>query len=202
MAFLENLVFPEELALGGSGGPLWFTELVTNPGGHEQRNQRWATARAQYEIGFQNRTLAETQTLFAIAYLSKGRANPFRFKDVVTLDYTGTDEPVGTGTGSLATYQCIRRYSLAGYTYDRPVYKLISGTLVVKSNAVIVTPASINVNNGTFTLNTTNGNAVTASFEFHVPVRLNFDATQITRGPAQNTFQWPSVQLVETRDIA
>jgi uncharacterized protein (TIGR02217 family) len=202
MAFLENLIFPEELALGGSGGPMWFTEVVINAGGHEQRNQRWANARAEYEIGFQNRTLAETQTLFAIAYLTKGKANPFRFKDIVTQDYTGTDEPVGTGTGALATYQVIRRYTLAGYTYDRPVYKLVSGTLVVKSNTVVVVPTAINLNNGTFTLNATLGEAITASFQYHVPVRLNFDATKITRGPEQNTFQWPSVQLIETRDIA
>ena len=201
MAFLDNLIFPETLAYGGAGGPGWLTEVVVNQGGHEQRNQRWAFARAEYDVGLINRSLAETQTLLAIALVTKGRANPFRLKDIITNDFTGTDEPVGTGTGALETYQCIKRYTVAGYTYDRLIAKLITGTLAVESNGTPVVPTSINVNAGTFTLTATLGEAITASFQFHIPVRLNFDATKIQRVSA-GVFSWPSVQLLETRDIS
>jgi uncharacterized protein (TIGR02217 family) len=201
MAFREVPALPRQLSFGALGGPRFVTEIVTCSSGDEQRNQAWSVPLWQYQFGLAPRSAVLTQELVAFfRAIAQGRTHGFRFHDFGAGEAVGEDEPIGTGTGAPATYQLIKRYELGDYTFDRTITKPVAGTLVVKSNGTIVVPTSINTTLGTFVLNTTLGNAVTASYEFDVPVRFDSDAIDLRKLDG-NAFDWSNVSLTETRDV-
>lgn len=202
MAFVEEL-FPESISYGARGGAGFRTEIVTNPGGHEQRTQRWSRTLGQWQVGFQNRTAADTETFVAFFYaVARGRANGFRFKDGV--DHLGTDEPIGTGDGADATWQLFKRYTFGGQSFDRTVYKPVPGTVVMKLNGTPTVAFTVNTATGlvTFTSPPGAGVVITADFQFHIPVRLGIDDLSGLRYVTYDTYSWDDISLQEIRDIA
>ena len=199
--FIESPSFPDTLAYGGVGGPRWLTLVTSSPTGTERRQPRWTLSRGHWAVTVMHRTSAETLTLLAFFYaIAQGRAHGFRLRDFEGGEDTGTDEPLGTGTGSSATYQLVKRYTLGAQTYSRPITKPISGSLVVKVNGTPTTSFTVNTATGIVTMTATNGATLTASFLFEVPVRFAQDACRI-RFVAPNAYTWDAVEMVEIRDI-
>ena len=203
MAFIESPRFPDDIAIGAVGGPSFFTQIAEAPSGYESRNQAWTYARAEYEVGLVNRSATLTKALFAFFNaVAKGQLHGFRYKDYGAGEAIGTDEPLGTGTGSLQSLQLVKRYTSGALTYDRPIYKPVSATVVIKVNGVVTVPTSVSYTTGIVTITAAGGTALTASFEFDVPVRLATDHLQVSRGESAEAYSWPSIVLKETRDIA
>jgi uncharacterized protein (TIGR02217 family) len=201
--FVETPSFPETIAWSAMGGPMWKTDIFDTQSGAEQRNENWAHYRAEFDVGLVNKSLVETRALLSFFNaIGRGRARGWRFKNVVNDDYYGTDEPLGTGDGADTTFQLLRRYTSGAETYDKLIFKPIVGTVTCKLAGVPTGAFTVNTTTGivTFTSAPGVGVAVTASFQFDLPMRFNTDGFQCTRIDP-DIFSWPSIPILETREI-
>lgn len=177
----HDVVFPSRLAFGARGGPERQVEIVRLASGLEQRNARWSRARRAYAISTGIKCFADLHKLLEFFEDRGGPLHGFRFLDPV--DHasaspgeaiTPTDRTIGTGDGAATEFQL----KLGN---DRPVTKPQDGSVRIAVDAMeLFEPAfSADLLTGIVTLAEApaEGAAVTAGFEFHVPVR--FDTAQL-----------------------
>jgi uncharacterized protein (TIGR02217 family) len=204
--------FPTEIAFGSSGGPERRTEIVTLASGHEERNTRWADSRRRYDAGYGIRSLDDLHAVVAFFEERRGRLYGFRWRDRVDFKscppataLAPTDQAIGAGDGATATFQLAKRYGALHAPYSRTIRKPVSGTVRVAVDGVEKTQGSdwsCDLTTGivTFQSGAIPGNdaAVTAGFEFDVPVRFDIDRLEInlTSFAAGDI---PAVPLVEVR---
>lgn len=185
----DEIRFPTAISLGATGGPERRTDVVTTSSGREERNSRWADSRRRYNAGFGVKSLNDIHDVVAFFEERRGRLHAFRWKDHA--DYksckpkqaiAATDQFIGTGTGSLATFQLVKRYGSGLRDHVRKVTKPVAGTVVVAVNGVANTHFTVDAGTGIVTFQPgflpANGTSVTAGFEFDVPSR--FDTDQLT----------------------
>ncbi len=175
MAFIETR-FPVDIAYGSAGGPEYSTDIVITQGGHEQRNQNWASARLRYNVAYGVRTQTQLDALIAFFRARHGRADGFRFKDWT--DYKSTAQAIATGNGSATQFQLIKTYTSGSATETRTITKPVAGTVSMYLAGVLQTSGvTVSTSTGlvTFTSPPGNGVAITATFEFDVPVRFDTD---------------------------
>lgn len=198
MGFAE-VQFPPDISYGSSGGPEYATDIVISVSGHEQRNVTWSQARARYNIAKGVKTKEQLEALIAFFRARKGKAYGFRFKDWT--DYAANGAPIGTGDGATTVFQLSKRYT-SGSSYEtRAISKPVSGSVHVYKNGVLQTSGvSVDAATGavTFSVAPANGVAITADFEFDVPVRFDTDRLAATLD-SYGTHSWADIPLVEVR---
>jgi uncharacterized protein (TIGR02217 family) len=210
MADFHEIRFPVETALRARGGPERRTDIVTLGSGREERNARWAHARRRYDAGFGVRSLAALSAVIAFFEERRGRLHGFRFKD--RLDFrssaTGgptaaTDQPIGTGTGTQAAFQLVKIYGGAHDPYVRTIRKPVAGSVKVAVNgAAKIAGTDFTVNHATGLVTFLPGKmpaagaAVSAGFEFDVPVRFDTDRLDINLA-SFDAGEAPSIPLIE-----
>lgn len=198
MAFVE-VRFPVDIAFGSSGGPVYSTDVVETASGFEQRNANWAQARARYNIAHGVKTQTQLDALIAFFRARKGRAEGFRFKDWT--DYSANAQTIGTGNGSNTAFQLVKTYTSGNVTESRIITKPVSATVSVYVNTVLqMSGYSVNYSTGvvTFTSAPSNGTAITATFEFDVPVRFDTDRLSASLDN-YGALSWADIPLVEIR---
>lgn len=189
----HNIRLPENIERGAEGGPRFKTSVIILSSGKEQRNVEWVKSRGEWDIGYSVQTSVEYQEILNFFYNRRGRAYGFRFKD--WSDYKTVDAPLGnvvitgvdgvTGDSIYATrdFQLIKRYSDFGTPYDRTITKPVEVSLIVKVAGVVVThtvsPEGVVTIPNKQTPPYTQDDAVTATFEFDVPVRFDIDNLDI-----------------------
>jgi uncharacterized protein (TIGR02217 family) len=119
-----------------------------------------------------------------------GRLHGFRYKDwadyksaLPSLAITATDQQIGTGTGSLQTFQLAKRYTSGPQTWVRTITKPVTGTVRVALGTVEqLSGWTLDAATGviTFTTAPAGGVIVRAGFEFDVPVRFDSDTLDVT----------------------
>jgi uncharacterized protein (TIGR02217 family) len=198
MAF-HDVRFPVDISYGSTGGPNYSTDIVTTFSGHEQRNINWGQARARYNVAHGVKTQTQLDALIAFFRTRKGRAHSFRFKDWT--DYEAATQLIGTGNGSIKDFQLIKQYVSGSIGENRTITKPVTGTVQVYLNGVLqVSGYTLNAATGVVSFATApaNGVAVTASFQFDVPVR--FDTDQLSaRLENYGVRSWQDIPLVEVR---
>ena len=197
MGFVETQ-FPTDISYGSSGGPEYATDVVASSSGFEQRNVNWEQARARYNVAHGVKTKAQLDVLIAFFRARKGRAYGFRFKDWT--DYQAT-ETLGVGNGAQTQFQLIKRYTNGGVSEIPTIKKPVSGTIQVYKNAVLQTSGvSVDVTTGMITFSTApaNGQTISASFQFDVPVRFDTDKLSASLD-AYGIHSWQDIALVEVR---
>jgi len=175
MAFIEAR-FPADISFGSAGGPEYSTDIIITQGGHEQRNINWSAARARYNVAYGVRTQAQLDALITFFRARKGRADGFRFKDWT--DYHASAQNIGTGNGSATQFQLVKTYTNGSVTDTRTITKPVSGSVQLYLAGVLQTTGySVSTITGIVTFNTAPGNgvAITANFDFDVPVRFDTD---------------------------
>lgn len=180
--FIEER-FPVNVSEGSKGGPGFNTTVFTSQSGFEQRNSNWANSRAQYDVSYGIRDKVDLDAVLAFFFVMRGRATGFRFKDWG--DYQITNGNIGTGTGAQTIFQIVKKYTVGANTYTRTINKIVTGTLQVFVNGVLqtlTTHYTVNMNTGVITFVTAppNGQAVTVTCEFDVPVRFDVDSLPIS----------------------
>ncbi len=198
MAFIETR-FPVDIAFSSSGGPEYSTDIVIVQSGHEQRNANWSQARARYNVAHGVKTQAQLDALIAFFRARKGRADGFRFKDWA--DYKVTGQNIGTGDGTATVFQLKKTYTSGSGNETRTITKPVSGTLAVYKNAVLQTSGyTADTTNGqiTFSIAPANGVAITADFEFDVPVRFDTDRLSASLD-TYGSHSWNEIPIVEVR---
>lgn len=199
MAFAE-IRFPADIAYGSAGGPEYSTEVVITHGGYEQRNANWAQARARYNVAHGVKTQAQLEVLIAFFRARKGRADGFRFKDWT--DYKATGQLLGTGDGSRRVFQLVKHYTSGSGAEQRIITKPVAGTVKLYVAGVLQSVAgyapALDTGAVTFTAAPAAGAAVTADFEFDVPVRFDTDRLAASID-AYGSHSWSDIPLVEIR---
>lgn len=198
MGFVE-VQFPPDISYGSSGGPEYATDIVIGQSGHEQRNVNWSQARARYNVAHGVKTQAQLAALIAFFRARKGRAYGFRFKDWT--DYQASEQSLGTGDGVRTVFALVKHYSSGTGSEARRIHKPVAGTVTVKRGGTVVSSGvSVDMLTGQvqFSAPPAEGVAVTASFEFDVPVRFDTDRLSATL-EAYGIHSWLDIPLVEVR---
>ena len=189
MAFHE-VRFPDNISRGARGGPERRTQIVELASGDEERNASWANSRRRYDVAYGIRRADDLAAVVVFFEARNGRLHGFRYKDWA--DYKSalpsqaispTDQQIGTGTGSLQTFQLAKRYTSGAQTWVRTVAKPVSGTVRVALGLVEqMSGWTVDTTTGvvTFTTAPANGVIVRAGFEFDVPVRFDSDTLDVT----------------------
>lgn len=188
MAFHE-VRFPDNISRGARGGPERRTQIVELASGDEERNASWANSRRRYDVAYGIRRADDLAVVVAFFEARNGRLHGFRYKDWA--DYksalpsqaiTATDQQIGTGTGSLQTFQLAKRYTSGAQTWVRTVAKPVAGTVRVALGMVEqMSGWTVDTTTGvvTFTTAPPAGVIVRAGFEFDVPVRFDSDTLDV-----------------------
>ena len=189
MAFHE-VRFPDNISRGARGGPERRTQIVELASGDEERNASWANSRRRYDVAYGIRRADDLAAVVAFFEARNGRLHGFRYKDWA--DYksalpshaiTPTDQQIGTGTGSLQTFQLAKRYISGAQTWVRTIAKPVTGTVRVALGMVEqMTGWTVDTTTGVITFTTAPANSVIirAGFEFDVPVRFDSDTLDVT----------------------
>jgi uncharacterized protein (TIGR02217 family) len=209
-AGFHEVRFPLRVALGTSGGPVRRTDIVSLSNGRENRNRRWQDARRRYDAGSGVRSVEDLYAVLAFFETRAGQFYGFRFRDPVDHKScapgavaSAGDQVIGTGDGSTAGFQLVKRYADAGGATVRVIEKPVMGTVIVSVAGGVVPGADYTVNHQTGLVTFAPGKipasgTIRAGFEFDVPVR--FDTDRIDIDLAQfNAGRIPSIPLVEIK---
>lgn len=208
MAF-DDIRFPTAISRGASGGPERRTDVVVLGSGAEERNSRWADSRRRYNVGFGVKSLNDIHEVLRFFEERRGRLHGFRWKDHMDFkscapqsQVSASDQNIGTGNGTMAAFQLVKRYGTGLRDYARTIAKPVTGSVVIKVAGNTVTAFSVSATSGIVTFNPGSipapGAAITAGFEFDVPVR--FDTDQLRINLAQFAAgDIPDIQVVEIR---
>ncbi|MFS0772823.1 TIGR02217 family protein [Sphingomonas sp. 1P08PE] len=193
MQAFDDVAFPLALGREAEVTPGFSTQIVTAAGGAEQRNASWAEARCRYDVGPGVRSEEDIAALLAFFRARMGPARGFRLRD--PFDWHGADEAIGTGDGTTRRFALVRHYGTSVRRVTRPVV----GSVAVKVAGVARGFAS--EAGGWVVLDTAPaaGAAVTASFDFDVPVRFAEDGLSVSRATFRAGVA-ASVPLVELRE--
>jgi uncharacterized protein (TIGR02217 family) len=208
----HEIRFPSAISFGATGGPERRTDIVVLGSGHEERNQRWADSRRRYDAGYGLKSLDDLETAIAFFEERRGRLHGFRWKDHADFKScaasgtpAATDQTIGAGDGATAAFQLVKIYGLSYAPWTRDIKKPVAGTVLV---AVDGTPQT---EGGDFAIDTATGivtfelgsipgiaAAITAGFEFDVPVRFDTDRLEISLDGFRHG-SIPSLPVVEIR---
>lgn len=208
MAF-DDVRFPTAISRGASGGPERRTDVVTTASGREERNSRWSHARRRYNVGLGIATLADLHAVIDFFEARRGRLHAFRFRDHSDFKSCApgatpqaTDQSIGTGDGVTATFQLSKTYGAPDRPFTREITAPVAGTVLVAVAGVPTTQFTVNTTTGLITFNPGHvppaGAAVSAGFEFDVPVRFDSDAITINLQHFE-AGEIPEIPLIEVR---
>ena len=207
MAFHE-VRFPDDISRGARGGPERRTQIVELASGDEERNASWANSRRRYDAAYGIRRADDLAAVVAFFEARNGRLYGFRFKDWA--DYksclpsgtpAATDQTIGTGDGATTDFQLVKVYSSGSQSWTRTITKPVDGTVMVAIDGTEVTSGwSVDTTTGivSFTTAPASGAAITAGFEFDVPVRFDTDTLDVTLD-IERLGSITSIPLIEVR---
>jgi uncharacterized protein (TIGR02217 family) len=201
--------FPAALSVGSTGGPERRTEIVSLSNGFEERNSPWAHSRRRYDAGLGVRSLDDLAEVVAFFEARHGQLYGFRWKDWTDFKSCAPsatpgalDQPIGTGNGATRVFALAKTYASGGQAYRRPVRKPVAGTVKVAVAGVALGGGQYAIDHVAglveLAVAAADGAAVTAGFEFDVPVR--FDADRISASLAGFAAgEVPSIPVIEVR---
>ena len=211
MSFHETR-FPTAISRAAHGGPERRTDIVVLGSGAEERNARWANSRRSYNAGYGVKSLDDLHAIIAFFEERRGRLHGFRWRDAADCKScppeaapTALDQPIGTGDGASAAFQLAKRYGSAFNPWTREITKPVAGSVLIAVAGITQTAGTV------YTIDTTTGivtflaghipalgAAITAGFEFDVPVRFDADKLEISiQGVRHGAI--PSIPIVEIR---
>lgn len=212
MSVFHEIRFPVAVSFRSTGGPERRTEVIELASGYEERNTPWQHARRRYDAGLGVRSLADIESVLAFYEARMGRLHGFRWKDFIDFRSCGAvdtisafDQTLGDGDGAKSVFQLSKTYETGSYAYQRRITKPVENSLQIAVAGVPViegTDYSVDYDLGAVTFVAGSipgvGQAVTAGFEFDVPVRFDTDILSISL----ETFQSGailSIPVVEVR---
>ena len=190
MAFHE-VRFPDNISRGARGGPERRTQIVELASGDEERNASWANSRRRYDVAYGIRRADDLAAVVAFFEARNGRLHGFRFKDWgdhKSCLPSGTPSP----TGSVDRHRRRRDDGVPAGEALRLRRAILDARpspsrwrAACASRLAGVEQASgwsVDTTTGVVTFGTAPGSgvAITAGFEFDVPVRFDTDALDVT----------------------
>lgn len=190
---LNDAISADPTGSASSGGPGFVSNILEADGGKVTVIRRRSQPQNRFELNVQNRAPEQLAQLRNFFLARGGASSGFLLKwaqehNSTTLGYyktsgsgtigsatTSADQLIGTGDGSTADYQLIKRYTDAAGTLTRNITRPISGTVKVQVNGSDLTEGvdyTVNYTTGVVTLASapTAGHLVKAGFDFYFPV--------------------------------
>ena len=207
MAFHE-VRFPDNISRGARRGPERRTQIAELASGAEERNANWANSRRRYDVAYGIRRADDLAAVVAFFEARNGRLLGFHFKDWA--DFKSclpsqtpgpTNQPIGSGNGAATLFQLTKRYTSGAQSWSRAITKPVAGTVTIALNGTPQASGwSVSTTTGliTFVTAPAAGVAITAGFEFDVPVRFDTDALDVTLD-FERLGSITSIPLVEIR---
>jgi uncharacterized protein (TIGR02217 family) len=210
MAF-HAVRFPAGISLGATGGPERRTEIVVLGSGAEERNSRWADSKRSYNAGYGIKSVDDLHAVIAFFEERRGRLHGFRWKD--WSDYkscapgaapSALDQEIGTGGGATASFQLKKTYGASFAPWARTITQPVAGSVLIAVDGVAQAADrfAVNLTTGMITFVAEHipdeGAAVTAGFEFDVPVRFDTDQLEINLAQIE-AGSIPHIPIVEIR---
>lgn len=201
----DDVSFPIEIGAEASVAPGFSTNVVTSASGHESRNVNWQQARLRFDAGPGVRSEEEVETLLAFFRARRGAAVGFRFRDPYDSSSSGmtgtpaaTDQAIGSGDGTRTRFALTKSY---GAGEQRRITRPVPGTVrvAVDGNDQATGWTLQALGEVVFAAPPAAGAAVTAGYQFDVPVRFAEDRLEINRATFQ-AGEAPSVALIEIRE--
>ena len=189
MAF-HDVRFPDDISRGARGGPERRTQIVELASGNEERNASWANSRRRYDVAYGIRRADDLAAVVAFFEARNGRLHGFRFRDWG--DYKScrpsqipapTDQMIGTGDGTMTTFQLVKRYASGEQFWTRTITRPVTGSVRFALNGVEqLSGWTLDTTTGVVTFSSVPGDGVSinAGFEFDVPVRFDTDVLDVT----------------------
>jgi uncharacterized protein (TIGR02217 family) len=176
MAFINSRLSPRVEA-GFSVVPASSTLIKMLRSGRERRNGQWAQKRRRYTAKLASFTLEERQELLGVIHATEGALHSFRLKD--WLDYRARNVSLGVAPSGSTPVQLTVPYTFGSQTHTRTITKPVASTLVLRQ-AGTPKAGTLDDTTGLFTPTTawSAGQALTADFDFDVPVRFLTDEPQ------------------------
>lgn len=173
MAVIETRLSPKTEA-GFSAVVASSTRVVSMRNGQERRNANWSMKRRRYTARHAGWTQAMRDELLNLAHASEGQLYAWLFKDWA--DYSVTGQSLGTAPSGTTAVQLVKTYTFGSRTHSRTITRPVSATVVVYEDGVAKAGA-VDATTGLFTPSSawTGGSALTADFQFDVPVRFASD---------------------------
>ena len=207
MAFHE-VRFPDNISRGARGGPERRTQIVEMASGDEERNGSWADSRRRFDASYGIRKADDLAAVTAFFEARRGRLYGFRWKDwadyksaLPSASPAATDQTIGIGTGASTTFQLKKLYTSGAQSWIRTITKPVTGTIALALNGVTqITGWTVNTATGvvTFAAAPAASVAITAGFEFDVPVRFDTDTLDVTLD-FERLGSITSIPLIEVR---
>jgi uncharacterized protein (TIGR02217 family) len=205
----HDVLFPLAVSFGATGGPERKNEIVQLASGREKRNARIALSRRSYDAGTGVRSLDDLYDVLAFFEARRGSLYAFRFRDPFDMKSCRPDiapgpldQVLGAGDGTRINFPLVKNYGEGALAYARPIVKPVSGTLRVAVAGAEASPADFSYDDVACAVvfaagaAPTAGQAVSAGYEFDVPVR--FDTERIEIGlHSFKAGQIPSIPLME-----
>jgi uncharacterized protein (TIGR02217 family) len=211
MSFHE-IRFPTAISRGAQGGPERRTDVVVLGSGYEERNSRWADSRRAYNAGYGVKSLDDLHGVIAFFEERRGRLYGFRWRDHIDFKscapgetLTSADQAIGTGDGTTTAFQLMKTYGSAHAPWTREIEKPVAGTVRVAVGGIEQTEGvafTVDAATGVVTFEPgyvpVADAAITAGFEFDVPVRFDTDRLEINlQGFRHGAL--PNIPIVEVR---
>ena len=175
---------------------MFCTDVITMHNGREQRNIRWFSPRARYNVAHGVKTRAQLDELISFFRLHKGRAIAFRFQDM--LDSAFTDELLGLGDGARQDFALLKTYRYGARFEQRRITKPVENSIKLHIDGVDSLDYTLDKNNGILSLKhpAKIGSLVKASGEFEVVVRFDTDQLHATLDD-YGVYSWGEIPLVQ-----
>jgi len=204
MAF-HDVSLPDDFEYRSISGAGFSTIVQETASGHEFRVARQSQGRHRFRLSKALQTPTEAQAIKAFGLGRRGSLHSFRLKDWSDFttaadgvsDPTDTDVIIGTGDGTIDTFQLIKVYDASGAApYQRTITLPISGTVVVSLDNVPTSAFSVS-STGEVVLNSAplSGVVVRAGCKFDVPVRFASEVDSFMQLQADGYEVWSLPQL-------
>jgi uncharacterized protein (TIGR02217 family) len=182
---IHNTRLPDRIESGAKGGPRFNTFISSSEGGAETATINWTSPLHEYDVAYGIQERLELDEVRAFFISRRGRAYGFLFKD--WNDYSASVQLIGVGNGTNNVFQLTKTYTDAILPFTRKITRPVVGTVTISVNAVPrVEGTHYNVNYTTGVVTFTGGNTppngqnVTSTFQFDVPVRFESDSMPTT----------------------
>lgn len=191
MAVYTDIIFPACLSYGSEARYTYDTLKVEVSSGAEQRFTRQLYPKSLYRINIENMPADELQEIINIYHVCRGDLHSFMFTDfadntssntaasISGTTIAGDDQPLGeTGfyDDTITYYNLYKTYSYASRTVTRRIRYPVLASLIVWSNGALDANAVWDATQQAVWWPSnppTNGQTITAGFEYYVPVRFD-----------------------------
>lgn len=147
--FMESPAFPGCPSFGFTSDPEYSVAITRTASGYEKRNQNWRYPLQRMTVSIGPRHRNEIEIVHEFFHAVRGRTIPFRVKDwtdykssFLDVAVAATDQPLIAIPDS-SDYQLTKRYQYGvdqdgdPIYLDRPIYKPVTGTVVLSGAGTV-----------------------------------------------------------------